>query len=230
MKYTTLLFDADDTLYDFRKAEETALKRFFERLELLCPYEIFREVYRVENEKLWEAFERREATAEQVKVNRFVNTLVSLGAYQGNGDELSRDYMEELARCRFLLPGADRLCKNLSACFDLYIITNGLWDVQRSRIGDSEIYRQYFKGMVVSEKVGSAKPDRKIFEEVWSLAGNPPLEKILIIGDSLSSDIRGGAQFGIDTCWFNPRAKELNNSPQPTYEVKNYGELEEILF
>ncbi|MBN2657709.1 MAG: YjjG family noncanonical pyrimidine nucleotidase [Spirochaetales bacterium] len=229
MKYTTLLIDADDTLFDFDKAEETSLERFYRRMELQCSYDDFRNVYNRENRHLWKAFEQRAVTAEDVKVNRFINTMESLGIYEGNGVELSRVYMEELSRCRFLLPGAEEICKKLSSSYGLYIITNGLWDVQRYRVGESDIYRNYFKGLVVSEKIGSAKPDRGIFDESRRLAGHPPLDQMLIIGDSLTSDIRGGDLYGIDTCWFNRTGEELTGPTKPTYEVRSFDELAELL-
>ncbi|MBB6478445.1 YjjG family noncanonical pyrimidine nucleotidase [Spirochaeta isovalerica] len=229
MKYTTLLIDADDTLFDFDKAEETSLDRFYKRMDLKCPYNEFREVYNRENHLLWKAFERGKATAEKVKVQRFVNTMKALELYEDNGVELSRIYMEELSRCRFLLPGADDFCEKLSSHYNLYVITNGLWDVQRSRVGDSEIYRRFFKGLIVSEKVGSAKPDKGIFDEARKTAGNPLLEEMLIIGDSLTSDIRGGDLYGIDSCWFNPGGKELVGPSTPTYEVADYESLLKIL-
>lgn len=229
MKYTTLLFDADGTLFDFDKTEEISLQNFYRKVNLSCPYEEFHAVYERENRLLWEALERGEVTAEEVKVGRFVNTMEALGLYEGNGEELSALFIEELAHCGFLLEGAESLIASLHPHYELYIITNGLWDVQRRRLGDSPMYRNYFKGMTVSEKVGSAKPSKGIFDEAFKLAGHPSKEKVMIIGDSLTSDIRGGNLYEIDTCWFNPMGKERGDTAEPTYTVNSFREMEELL-
>lgn len=229
MKYTTLLFDADGTLYDFEKAEIIALTNLYRKSEITCSFKKFRGVYERENKKLWKALEKGSVTADQVKVERFSETLKALDIHGFDGYEMSRLFMEELADCQFLLPGAEELIKKLYRKYDLYIITNGLWDVQKKRIGESLIYKKYFKDMIVSEKVGSAKPDRAIFEEACRIAGNPPINKILMIGDSLTSDIRGGDLFGMDTCWINLEGKDMAGLSYPTYTVQTFSELEAIL-
>lgn len=229
MKYTTLFFDADGTLYDFKDTEEGALESFYRKCKVNCPYEIFLKTFDRENRLLWSALEKGETTAERVKVDRFVNTMTSLDLYEGNGEELSSVYIEELALRDRLLPGAEELIESLGGKFSLYLVTNGLWDVQRRRLGGSELYRKHFSGLIVSEKVGSAKPSPRIFDEAFRIAGNPEKSEVLMIGDSLTSDIRGGDLYGIDTCWYNPEGKVLTGPSKPTYMIKDLAEIGEIL-
>lgn len=229
MKYNTLLFDADDTLFDFDKAENTALRSFYSLQKIPVPFDEFKEVYEIENAKLWKALEEGATTPGEIKVNRFVNTMKKLSIYQDNGVELSRVFVDELAKCDYLLEGASEFIASINGSFKMIIITNGLWDVQRRRVGLSDIYSS-FSGLIVSEKVGASKPDGIIFEEAIKAAGNPPKETVLMIGDSLTSDIKGGFLYGIDTCWYNPVRKELTGKIKPTYEVCTYKELKNLLF
>lgn len=228
MKYTTLLFDADGTLFDFEKAEDISLRSFYKVEKFPCSYERFYEVYERENGLLWKALEEGRVKASEINLKRFENTMKELSYFSRSAEEMSRQYIDELAKCDFLLKGADGLIEKISSLYEMYIITNGLWDVQRRRIGNSLIYK-YFNGLIVSEKAGSAKPDRGIFDEAFKTARNPDKKNVLIIGDSLNADIRGGNLYGIDTCWFNPEKSENPGSIVPTYEIGSFDELSELL-
>jgi len=228
LKYTTLLFDADGTLYDFEKAEEKALKSFYTRAKIKCPYNEFYEVYEIENHLLWKAFEMGEVSAETVKVKRFENTMNKLSLYENNAKELSCIFIDELSKCDFLLEGAEELIEKIKDDYKLMVITNGLWDIQKKRIGQSNLYN-HFDGLIVSEKVGYAKPDSRIFDQAFKEASYPEKEQVLIIGDSLTSDIKGGLLYGIDTCWYNPEGKAADKEITPDYDVRSFEELEKLL-
>jgi len=228
LKYTTLLFDADGTLFDFKKAEDVAIRSFYRLQNPSCTFEHFYEVYERENALLWKALEEGEVSASEVKVKRFENTMKSLSLYEGNAEELSTLFIDELAKCDFLLEGAMELIERISSFYKLLFITNGLWDVQRRRIGLSPVYR-YFDGLIVSEKVGSAKPDRGIFDETMKAAAYPEKDSVLIIGDNLNADILGGNLYGIDSCWYNPEKQILSGDIKPTHEVHSFIELEKLL-
>lgn len=228
MKYTTLLFDADGTLFDFDIAEDISLRSFYKIQKISCSYEKFHEVYCRENALLWKALEEGKIKASEIKTKRFENTMKALSLYRDNAEELSTLFIDELAKCDHLLEGAMEMIANIAPHYKLIIITNGLWDVQRRRIGNSTLYK-FFDGMVVSEKVGSAKPDRGIFEETLKTAGNPPKEKVLMIGDNLKADILGANLFGIDSCWFNPQKTKNPGEVLPSCEVHSFKELGELL-
>jgi len=110
--------------------------------------------------------------------------------------------------------------EKLNSNVKLYLITNGLTIVQRPRIKNSTI-GNYFEGIIISEEVGFAKPQKEIFDIAFDMMGNPNKDEVLIIGDSLSSDITGGINYGIDTCWYNPDLIEIDNDLNPTYEIQH---------
>lgn len=229
MKYTTLLFDADGTLYDFKKTENEALKSFYEHYRIPCPFEEFVTVYKEENKKLWILLEEDEVTPENIKIERFTNTMKALGLNHDKSHEMSQYFIEALANGEYLLDGAYEMVSALPKDYEMFIITNGLWDVQKKRIGQSDLYEKHFKGMVVSDKVGVGKPSPKIFDEMFKVAENPEKSDVLIIGDNLNSDIKGGKLYGIDTCWYNPSDQEFSGDYKPTYTVQSFQELQALL-
>ncbi|MEJ2545513.1 MAG: HAD-IA family hydrolase [Calditrichaceae bacterium] len=127
-----------------------------------------------------------------------------------------------------MIDGAHELVEFLSDSTDLVLITNGLTIVQRPRIKNSGM-ETYFKEVIISEEVGSAKPDPKIFDITFQRLGYPAKDKVLIVGDSLTSDMAGGIGYGIDTCWFNANNKDGHNGVDYTYEIKELSELRQIL-
>ena len=141
---------------------------------------------------------------------------------------MSRRYLEHLSRGTDLIDGAEAVLERLSARAGMVLVTNGLQDVQRSRFARSTI-GGYFRDLVISEEVGAAKPDGRIFDAAFRALGNPRKEEVLMIGDSLSSDIRGGADYGIDTCWFNPEGKPREGEIEIRYEIRRLSELPPIV-
>jgi 2-haloacid dehalogenase len=136
--------------------------------------------------------------------------------------------VEQLGLCADLMPGALDVLKALHQTCKFAIVTNGLTAVQRSRFQLSLI-KDYIAELIISEEIGAAKPHRDFFLAASARTGNPPTSDVLIIGDSLSSDIKGGADFGIDTCWFNPSGAPRPADLQITYEIRDLAELLEIL-
>ena len=126
-----------------------------------------------------------------------------------------------------MLENAEEIVKWCSQRFELAIVTNGLASVQNPRFMNSDL-RKYFKHIIISEEIGFAKPKRKFFDFTFEKFGNPKRETVIIIGDNLSSDVKGGLDFGIDACWFNPTKAE-NNGIIPTFEISNLNELKKIL-
>jgi 2-haloacid dehalogenase len=223
MKYTWLLFDADDTLFDYDSAEGAALQETFELLGL--PYEArYATVYRQINGDIWLDFEKGRITQQRLRTKRFEQLFDSFHIDCDSG-EFSTKYLENLALHADLLDGAEDVIRMLYGKVGLLLITNGLADVQRSRIARSTV-GQYFSDVVISEEIGAAKPDPKIFDVAFAKMGYPAREDVLIIGDSLTSDVRGGNLYGIDTCWFNPGRRARDADVEIRYEI---GELEELL-
>lgn len=227
MKYTIILFDADGTLYDLDKAAVEALKSNFAKYNLSWADNTF-ELYEKINKKIWDDFEKGLITTKEIKTERFKRFFEILEVEGIDAIKFSKNYLLYLSQNNYLLDGAEDIIKWSSEKFKLAIITNGLASVQNPRFKDSEL-RKYFNHIIISEEVGFAKPKAEIFDFGFKLFNNPPKEKVIIIGDNLTSDIKGGLDYGIDTCWFNPIRKENSTDIKPTYEITNLDELKDIL-
>lgn len=226
MRYSIVLFDADDTIFDFHRACHHALDVVFPRYDLPNTEESHG-VYMRLNQRVWDEFERGELTKDQLKVERFRRLLDAWGK-KGDAARMSEDYMDALGEGAFLMEGALEVCRELSRDRRLYFVTNGIERVQMSRLGRSPI-REYFTDIFVSEAVGTPKPHRAYFDYVFSHIPDFSLEKAVIVGDSLTSDMAGGVTAGLDTCWFNPKGLPKPEGMELTYEIRRLEELLEIL-
>lgn len=222
-KYRWIVFDADGTLFDYEQSELNALSKTFDDHGLgfdTAVHWAFAEI----NRSLWKDFEQGRVSAEQLRIRRFERLAAELD-FRMDAAVFSSQYLLNLGLERNLLPGASEVVEGLSQDFGLMLATNGFAEVQRRRFASSSI-RPFFDGVVISEEIGFAKPDPNYFVEVFSRLGNPDKAEVLMVGDSLSSDIAGGSGFGIDTCWFNPSGGPNDRLVEPTYEI---GQLEEVV-
>ncbi|WP_426347991.1 YjjG family noncanonical pyrimidine nucleotidase [Alloiococcus sp. CFN-8] len=226
IKYDIIFFDADDTLLDFQKAEKTALSEVFKSYGVEDSEEIFNKYIEINN-KLWKSFELGEIAKEDILNSRFTLLFQEL-CLDKDGIKCNNDYLDALGRGDFLLEGSIEVCEYLSKYCDLYIVTNGVSKTQHSRIDNSPLMK-YIKGVFVSEDVGYQKPLKEYFDFVFKAIGEMDRTKALIVGDSLSSDILGGINAGIDTCWFNPYKKENTLGIKADYEIKALQELYGII-
>ena len=224
--YPWLWFDADGTLFDYDRAEANALKQTFHVLNL--PFEeSYLNVYQRINQVLWQALEKQEITPAALRFRRFEMLLEDI-KLSGSPEQISSVYIEQLAFCSELMDEAIEVLQALHGKSRFAIVTNGLQAVQRSRLAHSAI-KDYISELIISEEVGSAKPHAAFFETASARTGNPPKRDILIIGDSLTSDMQGGVDYGIDTCWFNPKSEPRPEHLPITYEIKHLRELLEIV-
>lgn len=226
LRYKWLLFDADGTLFDYDKAEASALQRAFSAFKLDFQAQ-YTQAYREINGEIWLAFERGEITQTEIRTERFERLSKAIGI-DFDPIKFSQIYLKFLGEGAFLIEGAEQLLAELEGAVGLMLITNGLKDVQRSRLAHSTI-QHHFADVIISEEVGSAKPDAGIFEAAFEKMGNPSKEDVLIIGDSLTSDMRGGNHFGIDTCWFNPVGRMNRQGIDIRYEIQDLRDLIPIL-
>jgi len=225
MSYNWILFDADGTLFDYDAAEAAALAAAFARIgQNFLPEHS--EIYRTINGRMWLELEEGTTTQERLRVERFEELFETIGV-NSDATQFSDDYTANLATQTGLIDGADSTVAALAEIARLMLITNGLTQVQRPRFGASSI-RRHFDGLVISEEVGAAKPDPQIFDAAFATMNHPRKSKVLMVGDSLTSDIKGGIDYGIDTCWFNPSGRALQNGVEPTYEIRRIDELLDI--
>jgi 2-haloacid dehalogenase len=226
-KYKTLLFDADDTLLDFGAAESLALRLLFADQELTLTAELETH-YKELNKSLWRAYEEGRMTRDEVVNTRFSLLFKEYGQ-EVDGVLLEENYRKYLEEGHQLVNGALDVVKNLyHHHYDLYIVTNGISDTQDKRLRDSGLY-PFFKGIFVSEDTGFQKPMKEYFDYVFAKIPGFAVEQGIIIGDSLSSDIKGGMLAGLDTCWFNPQMKPNITEIAPTYQIQALDDLYKIL-
>ncbi len=220
--YSWVIFDADGTLFDFERAERSALERTLGSFEVGLSPEIYA-AYRAISLDLWSSFERGEIDSQRLRVARFERLIGDL-RLDLNPADVSLRYIRNLGSERRLLPEAEAIVERLAADFRLLLATNGIADVQRRRF-EGSVIRRHFADILISDEIGVAKPDPRYFDEAFARMGNPARSEVLMVGDSLTSDIAGGAGYGIDTCWFNPGNMSNGSEPGPTYVIGRLTEL-----
>lgn len=227
MKYEVIIFDADETLFDFKKSEREAFKNTMLKFDIKYDENYHLKIYKEINTGIWKEFEQGLITQEKLKIERFKRLSDKLNL---SFDEINfaKSYMEHLADASFLFDDSMDLIENLNKSYKLSIVTNGLTSVQDKRIRQSNIAK-YFDTIVISEEILIAKPDPKIFEHTLKHMNFSDKSKVLMVGDSLTSDIQGGINFGIDTCWYNPNKVKNETSIKPTYEISSFDELKALL-
>ncbi|MDF9448206.1 YjjG family noncanonical pyrimidine nucleotidase [Bacillus toyonensis] len=225
-KYKTLLFDVDDTLLDFQKTEKVALRMLFEEKGIPLTSEVEAR-YKKVNKGLWDVFEKGEINRDEVVNTRFSILFKEYGE-EVDGILFENNYRSYLEEGNQLIQGAFEFINQIQNEYDLYIVTNGVSKTQDKRLRNAGLH-SLFKGIFVSEDTGFQKPMKEYFDYVFERIPSFASGEGLIIGDSLSADIKGGYVVGIDTCWFNPEKKLNDSEIVPTYEVHSFEDLYALL-
>lgn len=228
MKYDLLLFDADDTLLDFRKSEDVSFQIVLLKHGIEGDIKSLHESYKTINSFLWSQEAKGLVKKDFLKVERF-RKFLEVNNLDGNPIEMSEDYLETLPSQVYLVEGADLLLKSLHGKIPLVIVTNGIGVVQNKRLHNSGL-KPFIEHMIVSEECGFSKPDRRIFDHTFSILNRTlPCKKTLMIGDKLETDILGANNIEIDSCWFNPEKMINKTSIKPTYEIESIIEILDII-
>lgn len=226
-RYRAVFFDADDTLFDYPSGERAALLASRERFRLAVEPEAFLAAYRRHNHDVWKEFERGEIDQATLRVERFRRLAVELGLQEPPLEQVSSFYLEALSGQSQLLAGALELVRDLAAAFPLALITNGIASVQRRRFAASPIL-PHFKAVVISEEVGIAKPDPRIFAPALAAVGVAAAD-VLYVGDSVTSDMAAARNAGMDFCWVNPQGAAVPKGYAPAYVITSLHEFPEIV-
>jgi len=226
-RYDLLLCDADDTLFDFGKAEENAFADACAAMGFEATKELL-DIYSVINEALWKLLEMGGITQKELRVRRFEQFLEKIGRGDLDAQKMSEAFVDSLGRQSVPIDGAIDAISRWSKMVPVIIVTNGIAKVQHGRMDKSEV-RHYIRGMVISEEVGAAKPDPKMLFAGMEMAGVKDARRALMLGDSLSSDIAAAANAQVDACWYNPRGAKNEKGLPVRYEIRSLDEVDAIL-
>lgn len=221
-----ILLDLDDTILDFKWAENQALTGTLSAFGIDPTEETCRR-YREINLEYWRALERKEVTQPQLKVGRFRQLLEELGK-EADPEAMGDTYLHRLGEGHCFLPGALETLNVLKEKYRLFLVSNGNPPVQYPRLKSAGI-THYFEKLFISMEIGHNKPSVEFFDHCFSQIPGFDKTKAIIVGDSLFSDIRGGINAGIKTCWVNPNHRPVLEDIVPDYQIENLPQLLPIL-
>lgn len=224
MRFSTLLMDADDTLFDFTACEYNALEKTMEAFGLEFNERIHKCFSEI-NSGLWRQFEKNRITRSELRVRRFSRLLEECFSSSMPADDLADAYVEQLSMQAVLFDESEEAVKELSKYYAIYIITNGLKTVQYGRFSRIPL-KQYLKGLFISDEMGVQKPSAEYFRLVMEKIDEKDADRILVVGDSLTSDMQGGRNAGLHTCLFDPY--DMVTMPNELCDYKIHS-LKEIL-
>lgn len=228
MKYDIILWDIDDTLLDFLAAEANAIRACFKQFGLGECDDDMLSYYSELNARYWKRLEKGELTKPQVLIGRFEEFFTHYGLDVSVAGDFNAQYQVSLGDTIVFFPNALETITELKGKVRQYVVTNGTKIAQTKKLKNSGI-GEIMDGVFISEEMGHEKPSKAYFDEVFKEIGVVDRKRVLIVGDSLTSDITGGNNANIDTCWFNARNKERAANLRIDYEIKNVAEVLNIV-
>ena len=222
----TILWDLDNTIFDFSRAERIALRKTLVELGVE-PVETTLNRYSELNDAQWKLLELGKLTRQQVKVRRYQLLFEELGV-DASAEQAAKLYEGYLALGHYYMDGAEEVLETLRGQYRMYLVTNGTASVQHGRVNSSNLMN-YMEDMFISEEVGYDKPSNAYFDACFARIPDFHKERAVIVGDSLTSDIRGGINAGVRTIWFNLRGIEPSAELSPDREIRKLSELPELL-
>ncbi len=227
-KYTTVLWDLDQTLLNFDMSMDYAIRETFRKYNLPISDGIVAR-YDVINRSYWNRLELGEITKEEVTLGRFRTLFAELGISHITPEEMAQVYQKELGSVYFYMDGAKELVVRLKEeGFRQYVVTNGVNTTQESKMKLSGLDR-IMDGVFVSELMGYPKPMKEYFDACFAGMPGTDRQECILVGDSLTSDMRGAENAGIVSCWFNPERKAKDIDVRTDYEIHSLEELVPIL-
>ena len=224
----TILWDIDGTILNFHRSAENSLKNTFKKFgygeitdELLHTYEEINDVY-------WCKLEKGEITKEKLLVERFVEFFTKIGVETTRVVEFNQAYLNGLLDTVVFMPEAYETVKKLHPDYKQYIVTNGVKELQRKKIAKAHI-EEFFDGIFISDEIGYEKPQIEFFNYVFDRIPTKNPDEVIIIGDSLTSDIAGGIRAGIHTCWYHPSNEENHSDVKPEFTITSHLAFQELL-
>lgn len=221
-----IFLDLDDTILDFPWAERQAITRTLADFSVELTEEIY-ERYRQINWECWLKLERGEITRKELQVSRFCQLQQEM-ELEGDPLDFAETYVRYLSQGHCFLPGAEEALRQLSKDYRLFLATNGIAQVQYGRLESAGI-THCFEKLFISEELGAYKPSKEFFNRCFEAIPGFCPERAIMVGDSLNSDMGGGINAGITTCWINPNHRPVRDGIQPDYEIETLPQLLPIL-
>ncbi len=225
MKYTSIWFDLDNTILDFSRSAYEAFHELMKEIVGQSSDKLY-QTYQPINKKVWKELEQGKINQTELRSRRwslfFDAVNIDFDAALAN-----KKFLDYLVKTDYIIEGSIDLLNDLKGKSQLILVTNGLKEVQRKRL---EHYRlmDYFEHIVISDEIGVAKPHSAFFEHTMKLAGSHEKKNVLMIGDTLGSDIQGSIAFGVDSCWLS-NSIDIHTELKPTYTIQNLVQLRTIL-
>lgn len=227
MKYKWILFDADNTLFDFTYSQRMALKETC--LSFNVPYssEIFSKFVEVNN-VIWQAYDENKITHEEIKLERFRRLFKISNTNNVNLEDFNIYFIDKLIEHSKLIEGTEEFLIKIFGKIKIAIITNGMKEVQRPRFENWALKSNIDK-LFISGEMGHSKPNKEYFEFVHQNTENISKSEYLVVGDNILADVKGGKDYGFDTCWFNPTVNNKGKNKYADFEIKAINQLCEII-
>lgn len=226
-KFTTVLWDVDGTLLDFLYSQRYAITKCFRASGREISEEQIKRYSQI-NDDYWKRLELGEITKEQLLTGRFATLFEEYGIRDINLDTFAKEYQEALGSVFSFIDDSLTICKTLREKVKQYVITNGVTATQMNKLQLSGL-AEVMDGIFISEQIGAPKPAKEFFDYCLEHIEEKDKSKLLIVGDSLSSDIKGGVLAGIPTCWYRPEGAVNDTSYQPDFEISNLHMLYDVL-
>ncbi|MCH5274527.1 MAG: YjjG family noncanonical pyrimidine nucleotidase [Lachnospiraceae bacterium] len=227
MRYDVILWDADNTLLDFDYSQRFAFSKSLQEIHI-TPTEDIIQNYRDINDSWWKRLERGEVTKSQLLTGRFVDLFAAYGIVCEDIPGFCKRYQQYLGSIYKYMDDSLEVCKSLMGKCRQFVVTNGVTATQLGKLRMAG-FEQVMEKIFISEQLGIPKPQKEFFDRVFEQLKGVPLERILIVGDSLTSDMKGGNLAGIDTCWYNPTDLPNTLGIKTTFIIRNLKEVPKIL-
>ncbi len=226
--YKYLLWDIDGTVLDFLASEAYAIRALFKKYNIGECSDDMLNMYSSINVKYWQMLERNELTKSEILVGRFHEFFEKIGVDVSVAESFNDDYQSTLGDYAVFVDKAKETLLSQKGKYTLVAVTNGTKVAQEKKLKLMGLDK-VFDAIFISENVGAEKPNKEYFDHVFTSLGITCKKEVLIIGDSLSSDMKGGAQAGIDTCWYNPSHKSNTLGISLTYEIDDLARLSDFV-
>lgn len=225
--FTTIFWDLDNTLLDFDYSCRESLRQCFRTVDKELTGEMF-QCYMQINGEYWKQFEKGQVTKAQLLHGRFADFFAQYGWKDMDVESFRLEYQHNLGNIYSFLDDSLTICKSLQMKYKQYVVTNGVSATQRSKLGLSG-FMEVMDGIFISEEIGTPKPAKEYFEYCLAHVEEKDRDKILLVGDSLTSDIKGANTVGIKACWYNPKELARPEGYSIDYEINDLHQIYEVL-